>query len=224
MSDESNKVLPGRFFWDKKKVIERNEVQKANLDTGIIETIVDEKSEWVDVPMIKITIDAKTTLVREVTDEDKRQRRQQWENFSNKAEYQTDGTPLEEWAGVTPAIIETLRGLGILSVEQLAELPESTARQFMGGLTYREKAKAYIASKSVGGIEAIAEQSKRMQEENDALKQQIADQRGQFAELSAQVEALKSRQSEAKEIVEEAQESPKRSKKRSGGGEAQAAA
>lgn len=209
-------VLPARFYWDSKEVVTRDEIQRANKETGIIETEVIEKRERVDVPMIEITIDSKTKHSREVQPKDKRGREAQYERFMAKDEFQTDGTPLELWPAARKSQVETLQSLGVLSVEQLAEMPESHVRQFMGGLGLREKAKAFIANKQSGGVEEIAAKAQQAEEKAAALQAQLEDQAKDFAALAAKLEKMEARAEVKAEMAAEVEKpTPKRSRKKS---------
>jgi hypothetical protein len=101
-----------------------------------------------------------------------------------------EGTPLEEWAGVTRSQVEELRYFGVRTVEQLANMSDSNSQNFMGANSLRDQAKKFLASRADDAAAA----------EIQARDEEIAEQRELIEALTARLEAL---EAEAEEQVED---------------------
>ena len=129
-----------------------------------------------DVPYVKIMVpgDKDNIVMRPVRDTDKQRFPRQWEAFMTNAEQPAEGTPLEEWAGISRSMVEELKFFGIRTMEALVDMPDSQAQKFMGINALRQKAKAWIDdAKGKAPIEAL-------QRENDALKAQMQEMRDEL--------------------------------------------
>lgn len=85
------------------------------------------------------------------------------------------GTPIAEWAMVNAARAAHLKYIGILSIEQLAEVPDGQLGNIgLDGLELRRKAKDWLASakNSKAAVEAKAE-ARRLQDQIDDIKAQL---------------------------------------------------
>jgi hypothetical protein len=85
-----------------------------------------------------------------------------------------DGTPLEQWPGVTRSQVEELKHFHVRTVEQLAQMADSLGQQYMGFFQLREAARKFLDD---------ATSNDTLKKENDVLKQQIAA-------LAARMDAL----------------------------------
>jgi hypothetical protein len=85
-----------------------------------------------------------------------------------------EGTPLEEWPGITRSLVEELRFANILTVEQLIAVSDADAQKFRGFHAIKDKARKFL------------ETAKGQNSELDALKAQNAD-------LLARLERLEAR-------------------------------
>ncbi|MBV8649687.1 bZIP transcription factor [Paludibacterium sp.] len=103
---------------------------------------------------------------------------QQWAAFQQQAIQVQTGMPLTEWGPMTRSMALTLKGLGIHTVEQLAEMADH-ALSFMGAREMRDKAQIWLVE-SKKGVAAMA-----LQQENEHLRSEIETLKRQFAELSA---------------------------------------
>jgi hypothetical protein len=75
-----------------------------------------------------------------------------------------DGTPLKTWPPISPAQLASVTGLGILSVEALAEAPEEAIMRLgMGGRALVNRAQAWIKSRA-GEAQKIAELQRQVAE------------------------------------------------------------
>lgn len=96
-----------------------------------------------------------------------------------------DGTPIRGWPVISPAQMETLIGLNILTVERLATINDDGQRMIgMGSLDLKNKAQAWLSQRSDKGPLTI---------EVAALKGENATLKTTVETLSAQVEGLSKR-------------------------------
>lgn len=90
------------------------------------------------------------------------------------------GTPLHAWAGIPREMVDELKKLKILSVEDLAELPDHklSAIPFPSAREYRNRAKAYVDGRDGAMIgDKLRERDakiERLGEENADLRDKLA--------------------------------------------------
>ena len=104
--------------------------------------------------------------------------------FKEKREMHVEGTPIRQWALLTPANIAEFEAIHVYSVEGLAQIPDSTLQRVHGLREWREKAKAWLAT-AKDGAAAV-----KYAEENVRLNDELAEVKRQMAELGAQMAAL----------------------------------
>lgn len=81
-----------------------------------------------------------------------------------------EGTPLEEWPGITRSLAEELKFFNIHTVEQLAGVSDVNAQNIMGINLLKSKAAAYLeASAANANAEALAAANARIDELQNAL-------------------------------------------------------
>lgn len=100
-------------------------------------------------------------------------------------EQPSDGTPLEQVPFLNPAQVRELKALNIMSLEALAELPDTAKQRFMGGHDLQRKAKAFLQAAKDSAF------ATKVQGELDAANQQIAFLKDQIAQINARYEAEK---------------------------------
>lgn len=113
-----------------------------------------------DREMVKITIpgDRLSNWVGYVTDVHRERWPEHYAAFKRGEARASVGTPLEHWPcdSLTVARVAELKALNILSVEELASVPDNTLPRIgMGARALRDQAKAYIAN-AKGGAETAA--------------------------------------------------------------------
>ena len=114
-------------------------------------------------------------IERPIKDSDKQRFVKQWLNFQAGASEKIEGTPVVEWPQVTRAQADELKYLGVHSVEQLAAASDGQVQKLMGGVSLREKAKAFLAiAKNTAEGQRIAAENKNLRDEIEALKAQVA--------------------------------------------------
>lgn len=98
-----------------------------------------------DTEMIEIRVPGdSTTIIRvPVTNEYRSRFPDEYNAYKANAAMPETGTPLEQWAALSPSQIAQFKAQNIRTVEQLAEVADSNAN-FMGANELRTKAKAYL--------------------------------------------------------------------------------
>jgi hypothetical protein len=100
--------------------------------------------------------------------------RKTYDSWQQGQEAPVSGTPIKGWALLSPAQQENVIQANIRSVEDLAAANDSAIGAIgMGGLTYRDKARAWLAESEKQG--STAEQLASLQRDNEALKAQVAE-------------------------------------------------
>ncbi len=96
---------------------------------------------------------------------------------------ETQGTPLKDLVGMTPATIMNLRARGIHTIEMLADMPDGAGHDMMGFWELRDRAKGHIAKREKEApmvkLEAMEAAYKA---ENDSLKRQLDELRALVSE------------------------------------------
>lgn len=130
-----------------------------------------------DVPYIKIITPGDKTKVphRPVKDEDKIRFPRQWEAFKNQEVQVTEGTPITEWPPLTKGEAMEFKALNIHTVEQLANLPDSSL-SWLGGQQRRTQAQSFIAaSKDTALVSKMNGELAKRDADILALQNQIAE-------------------------------------------------
>jgi hypothetical protein len=105
-----------------------------------------------------------------------------------------DGTPLEDWPGITRSQCEELKFFNIRTVEQILHTADSNAQNIMGFGLLKQKAEAYLNDADA-----------------NAAKQALADQKRENAELRALITELNDKIDA--QFAEEEAPKPKRRRK-----------
>ena len=95
-----------------------------------------------------------------------------WASFQNNSNEYIDGTQLEVLQGIGKSAARNLQSDGIMTVEDLAKLPDSVVTGISGMLDLRKRAQAYM---SVIEPEKAAAEKQAMVDEMDEMKRQIAE-------------------------------------------------
>ena len=103
-----------------------------------------------------------------------------------------EGTPLRQWPGIGRGQAETLRGLHIFTVEELAQVTDAGLdRVGMGARQLRERARAWLSAAQDTG--RAAERIAQVEAENSRLKAALAQQAADVAELREALDRLQPR-------------------------------
>lgn len=127
------------------------------------------------------------------TDDYKRRFPIDYKRFVEKAGDGVVGTPINLMPGLSPSMIAELKAMNVRTVEDLAELSDST--RIMGVQDLKRKAKAFL---DISRAEAIATKS---EETNNRIKEQelkLAQREAELDVLKKQVEALQEVQKKKK--------------------------
>jgi hypothetical protein len=104
--------------------------------------------------------------------------------FKNREEQTVEGTALEQWPGITRSQCEELKFFNITTVEQLAQVSDSHAQNFMGIQLLRTRAKTFMeAAKENAANENLAAELEARDAEIESLKVAMADMAEQLKEL-----------------------------------------
>lgn len=160
----------GRFYFEAVKD------EAASLEAGC--------AIFKDVEFVEIRHpgDRSYSWLGEVTEEHKRMWPEQYKVFKESAGEQIAGTPIEQWPPLTKADVANLKALHIVSVEDLATVPDSSIDKLgHGGRALRDKAYAWLesAQKGAAGLQAAAEAA-RLREQLEAVQAQMAEMAKQF--------------------------------------------
>lgn len=143
------------------------------------------------------------TSIKEVDDEIKAKYPKEWEAFESGISLDDliEGTHLKNWPAITPAMVKNCLRIGVRTVEELAVLHDQGLRSIgMGARALQQKAKLWLES---------ANDSGKMVNEINSLKNQIEDLKMFAKEQQETIAALKQAGSE------EAKKKPGRRKKMS---------
>lgn len=106
-----------------------------------------------------------------------------WARFMKKGEKLDTGWAIENWGAVTRSLAETLKAMNVHTVEALAALSDANVTNMMGGLKYRNLARAALdeqkllslASEEQERANRAEEDKKDLQRQIDALKATVAE-------------------------------------------------
>jgi hypothetical protein len=119
---------------------------------------------------IILTGDALLRPIREMREEDKEKYPVEWARYQQKAQNQLPGTPLEAVNWLSHAQVREYKALNIFTVEQLADLPDITAKRVPGFSSVRDMATAFLQASKEG---AAVREAQSLKEEIAALKEQV---------------------------------------------------
>ncbi len=114
-------------------------------------------------------------IERPVQDHDKRRWPQAWNDYLSGRTQVPEGTPVEMLFVNHPAIADNLKGMGVFTIEQLADLSANAMDTIgMGAQDWSNKAKAYLQSAEKGkGFNKLSEALDTANGEIRILKQQL---------------------------------------------------
>lgn len=145
---------------------------------------------YVEKPFITIMIPGSTNQIIDTIADEIYQRRfpEQWARF--KAGHMGDsvnGWRLDSWPAVNTAQVKTMQYMGVHTVEQLADLSDTSCQSIgMGTMELRTKAKAALAAAKGGAdTERLAAEGARRDAEMADLKELLRIQSEQIATLTA---------------------------------------
>jgi len=124
------------------------------------------------------------------TDLDKRRFGRQWTAFVESREDIPEGTPLSMLFPNNPEIVESLKLSKVHTVQSLANLNDTQMQNIgMGGLTFREKARQYLATADKGKeFHELTARLDKAELDRKADKDRIAALEAALAEASAKTD------------------------------------
>lgn len=156
-----------------------------------LESYIADKSgrtpKYVDVDFITISVpgDPSLTVHAPVDEYHKWRFPLEYKRFVEGQAQRAVGTPINTWPAVSPSQAKELEFAGVTTVEQLANLPDSSSRIILGFNGIRDQARAYV-NKSAD------------QQRDDLLQAELAKRDQELAELRAQMDSLMTAKKEAK--------------------------
>lgn len=142
--------------------------------------------------------DRNTRVNRKARDEDKERFPAAWSRFERGHTAAVTGTPIEQWPTLGVRDVAELKAMNITTVEQIAELPDAFTSKFVGLVTYRNQAKAYLAAATDSAL------AQRQAVELEAREARIAQLDAQVKELGERLDALMSGKKEQRPMKREA--------------------
>ena len=125
---------------------------------------------------------------RPANDQDKHRFRTQWANFVHDRTQVPEGSPIDLLFPNHPAVADNLRGVGVFTIEQCAELSAHAIDTIgRGAQEYVNRAQKYLSMAEKGVS------FHKLQKENEDLRQNQRILEGQIASLKAQFETLNTR-------------------------------
>lgn len=108
----------------------------------------------------------------------------QYEYWKLNQQLPVNGTPLGAWGGASAAQAKVLKEAGLTTVEEVASASDIVLNKIglANGLQLRELAKKFLANETKVNVAAVLD---NVEQENAALKEQLADQQRQIAEMMA---------------------------------------
>lgn len=108
-----------------------------------------------------------------------------WERFTKKGQKIKEGWAIETWGAITRSLAETLKSMNIHTVEALAGLSDANVTNIMGGLKYRNLAKAALDEAQLLSLASVEqERATKAEESNKQLQEQIVAMKAQLDALT----------------------------------------
>jgi hypothetical protein len=143
------------------------------------------------------------------------QYRKMYEFYKKGQDIPVEGTPIKMWPVATPAQVALLTSLNILTVEDLATLPDEGMRRIgMGAQDLKNKAMSWLMAANDKG--KLTTDMAQLKQQNAVLEGSVAALMAQLEELKREmkVERVSENKTQAIEITDDDLEmTPKRGKK-----------
>lgn len=173
-AEKRNDGAHPRFFMDKRQNLARSEK--------------DGVPRFDDVEMVEILIpgDRLNSPVQIVGEAQRKRWPKAYAAFKSGQDGPTNGTPIDQLPGLTAGQAEELRYFKIISVEQLAEMPDAALLKArpMDGRALQQRAKRWVAAATGNAAE------EKLAAENRAKDEKIALMEAQMADLKKSLDAL----------------------------------
>ena len=189
--EQADKNLVVRFF----RMPVRNDTRSREEGRAIFD----------DVEMIEIRVrgDRNNIVVHPIREDEKVRFAKAYDQFRRGVEATQEGTPLSEWPIMSTSMVEELKYLGFVTVEQLAEASDTVCSKFAGLLTWKQKAKAFIEfAKGISPLERMQEQLATMQDQAQVSANQVREMAQRYEELDRRYRDLLERVASGQEVSE----------------------
>lgn len=112
-------------------------------------------------------------VVHEATEAHKQRFPEAWKAYEAGHEVPHEGTPLEVWPRMTPAMTANLKGMNVYTVEELAALPDIALQKVgMNGLELRADAQKFVENAvKTADVEAM----EKLQAQNEQMAARLAE-------------------------------------------------
>lgn len=112
-----------------------------------------------------------------------------WERFVKKGEKIKEGWDITEWGAITRSLAETLKSLNVHTVEALAAMSDANVTNIMGGLKFRNLARAALDDQKLLELASVEqEKASKLEEANKELARQIDGLRQELRSLQSKKE------------------------------------
>lgn len=130
------------------------------------------------------------------------QYKQEYELYLKHATTPVVGTPLTAWPVMTRAQVAELHAMNILTVEDLANLPDGYGQKMMGFQNWKQKAQAFLqAAKGQGEFERLQAELAKRDEEIARMKANENATAELMRSMQARLEAVEAEQQSSKTEV-----------------------
>ncbi|MCR4300731.1 MAG: hypothetical protein NUV51_03900 [Sulfuricaulis sp.] len=124
---------------------------------------------------------------------------QEYELYKKHATTPVVGTPLTAWPVMTRAQVAELHAMNILTVEDLANLPDGYGQKMMGFQNWKQKAQSFLqAAKGQGEFERLQAELSKRDEEIARMKANENASAELMRSMQARLEAIEAEQQAAK--------------------------
>jgi hypothetical protein len=107
-----------------------------------------------------------------------------WERFAKRGEKIKEGWAIGEWGAITRSFAENLKGMNVHTVESLAELTDAMAANLMGGLKFRNLARAALDEQKLLELASVEQERANKAEEREKNLE------AQLKAMQAQIDSL----------------------------------
>ena len=165
-----------------------------------------------DVEYVEVTIlgSRSTRPVYRVTDKYREKWPKHYKAFREGTEYIEEGYRLSEWSQMTPAGVESLRQMGIHTMEQFIDLNEDTSK-YLGLFQLRHEARKILAGQDEKqmAIDKLQEQNEMLIKRLEALEKKPAKKKREISpETKAKMAEGRARAAAAKKQAQEVERTP----------------
>jgi len=130
----------------------------------------------IEVVEVRARGDRNSIHVKPVDANVKRQYAQAYQAFKMDTEVLTSGTPLKEWPHAGASMVEEMKHLGFVTVEQLAEAADSVCQRVPGLTGLKQRAAAYLQlAKGAAPLEKLQAQYEEQKSKSEVLEAQVAE-------------------------------------------------